>query len=115
VLRDFAEQHLLITYTLRVDSGAILCVSEEVDSLTNQLNVLAVSDKEFGGLAELLDLTLLVHLVGLLVVDEEVGRALATHPLVEDLLVRLLLERLAVVLLEFEGGGYEFVHSHQSV
>ena len=55
---------------------------------------LTVSDKEFLGLAELLDLALLVHLVGLLVVDEEVGTALATHPLVEDLLVRLFLERL---------------------
>lgn len=45
---------------------------------------LTIGDDEFGGLAELLDLTLLVHLVGLLVVDEEVGGALAAEPLVEN-------------------------------
>jgi len=41
---------------------------------------LTVSDDEFDGLAELLHLALLVNLVGLLMVDEEVGGALATHP-----------------------------------
>ena len=46
------------------------------------------------GLAELLDLSLLVHLVGLLVVDEQVGGALATDPSLQDLLVRLLLKGL---------------------
>jgi len=41
---------------------------------------LTIGDDEFDGLAELLHLALLVNLVGLLVVDEEVGGALATHP-----------------------------------
>ena len=49
-----------------------------------EMSGLTIGDDEFGGLAELLDLTLLVHLVGLLVVDEEVGGALAAEPLVEN-------------------------------
>ena len=55
---------------------------------------LTVGDDKFFGLAELFDLALLVLLVGLLPVDEEVGGARATHPLVEDGLVGLLVERL---------------------
>ena len=57
-------------------------------------NELTVSDDELGGLAELVDIALLVDLVGLLVVDEQVGGTLAIHPLVVDGFVRFCLERL---------------------
>jgi len=47
-----------------------------------------MSDDELGGLAELVNVALLVNLVGLLVVDEQVGGTLAVHPLVVDSFVR---------------------------
>ena len=53
---------------------------------------LTIGDDKLGGLAELLNLTLLVELVRLLVVDEQVGGALACHPALKDLLVLRLLE-----------------------
>ena len=55
---------------------------------------LTIGDDEFVGLAKLLDLTLLVHSVGLLIVDEEVGGAGTAHPLLENLLVWRLVEGL---------------------
>ena len=51
-------------------------------------------DDKFVWLAKLVNVALLVHLVGLLVVDEQVGGALACHPLVQQGFVRLLLEGL---------------------
>ena len=55
---------------------------------------LTIGDDEFGGLAQLLDLALLVHAVRLLVVHEQVSGAGSGHPLLENLLVGLLVERL---------------------
>ena len=59
-----------------------------------QARRLTIGDLELGGLAELLNVALLVELVGLLVVDEEVGGALAGHPALENLLVLRLVERV---------------------
>jgi hypothetical protein len=116
VLRDLTEEDLLVVGLLLVDRGAVLRVPHEEDTLASQLDVVTIGDNEFVGLLlELLGLALLVDLVRLLVVHEELGGALAAHPLVEDLLVGLLLEGLSLVLLEFEGGSYEFVHSSKSV
>ena len=56
--------------------------------------LLTVGDDKVFGLAERLNLALLVLLVGLLPVDEEVGRALTTHPLVENALAGLFSERV---------------------
>ena len=55
---------------------------------------LTIGDDEFGGLAQLLDLALLVHAVRLLVVHEQVSGASSGHPLLENLLVGLLVEGL---------------------
>jgi hypothetical protein len=115
VLGDLTEEHLLVVGALRVDSGAGLGVPQEEDTLADQRVVQTIGDLELGGLAELLNVALLVELVGLLVVDEEVGGALAGHPALENLLVLRLVERVSLVLLQLEGGSYEFVHSPQSV
>ena len=59
-----------------------------------QARRLTIGDLELGGLAELLNVALLVELVGLLVVDEEVGGAGATGPLVVQSLVLRFLKGL---------------------
>ena len=51
-------------------------------------------DHKLVWLTQFVDVALLVHLVGLLVVDKQVGGTLACHPLVEHSLVGLLLEGL---------------------
>ena len=56
--------------------------------------ILTVGDNELVRLAKLFNFTLLVHSVGLLVVDEEVGGAGATGPLVVQSLVLRFLKGL---------------------
>ena len=56
---------------------------------------LTIGDEEFGRLLfQLFDLALLVHPIGLLVVNEQLGGALAAHPFVEELLVISFLKGL---------------------
>ena len=71
---------------------------------------LTIGDDEFVRLAKLLNLSLLVHPVGLLVVNEEVGRAGAADPLVKNRLVGLLLKGLLLtnfMKFKLNAGRYE--------
>jgi hypothetical protein len=111
VLGDLTKQDLLVVGLRGVDGRPWLGVPQEEDTLAEDFLVRTIGDDKLGGLAELLNLTLLVELVRLLVVDEQVGGALTCHPTLKDLLVLRLLEGISLVLLQLEGGGYEFVHS----
>ena len=64
-------------------------------------------DNKFSWLAQLIDIALLVHLVRLLVVDEEVGGALAACPLVKQSLVGLRVEGLLHEKFKLELVSYE--------
>ena len=66
-----------------------------VDPANNKRKTLTIGDNEFGGAAlDFLGLALLVDPVRFLVVDEQLGGALAAHPLVEHGLVGRLFEGL---------------------
>ena len=68
---------------------------DEVRGLLDEDRILTIGDLElWGRAADLLNVALLVELVGLLVVDEEVGGALTSHPTLENLLVLGLVERV---------------------
>lgn len=99
VLRDLAEEDLLVAGARRVDGSAGLGVPEEVHSLAEELVVETIGDLELSGLAELFHFALLILLVGLLVVDEQVGGTLTCHPALENLLVLRLVERVSLVFL----------------
>ena len=65
-----------------------------------------MSDDELGGLTKLVNIPLLVDPVGLLIVDEHVSGAIATHPLFVNIFVRFLFERL---LLKIQISHFRYI------
>ena len=65
---------------LVIDSLARGEASQEVDSLSKELDTIAVSDKELFMPVEGHDFALVVHFLRLLVVNEQLGRSCTIQP-----------------------------------
>jgi hypothetical protein len=88
MLVDLAEQYLVVVGTTRGDLLTWLGAPGEVHTLTLELEFLTIGDEEILTSSGLLNtVTLVVDLVGLLVVDEDVGWANTLEPSLKDGLV----------------------------
>lgn len=81
MLADLTEQYLVVVGTSLCNWLARGCAPHEVDSLTLELEFLAISDEEvFTSASNFNGLASVSETVRLLVVDEDVGSALALEP-----------------------------------
>jgi len=76
---------------LVIDSLARGQASQEVDSLSEELDTIAVSDKELFVPVEGDDFALVVHLLRLLVVNEQLGRPRTIQPSLDQRRVLFIL------------------------
>jgi len=81
VLGDFTEKHIVVCLYLGVDRLAGRDGSHKVDTLAAELDFLTVGYVELlAGVLLVFDFSALCDLVGLLVVDEDLGGGGTCHP-----------------------------------